>query len=201
MSPRRTLFGVALFAVAGVVAVAVLTLPLLYAVFGTDVPFMVNEAGQRGPASTAGRVKAAVLGGCCNAAALSVLMPALLRVLARQWVGIDAAGVWLLTGSRVRDGLSWDSIAAVSIVSPGAATTVPAESATPPFLELFPVAPAQADATPLGRRLVNAAPPRPGVRGKRHLIALPREAADSTPLLAAAVDRFAPGKRINGGRL
>ncbi|WP_433466212.1 hypothetical protein [Spirillospora sp. CA-128828] len=174
--------------------VALTVYPPLYVLFGTSVPGLVNDAGDKGPVSTGEKVKA-----------LGIWIPWMLvlgyavwasvrRRLLRPYLAIDKVGVWPVFGGRIRDGLAWPQIAAIHVVAEGDATSVPATEATRPFVELFPTNAIKTSgpATPLDAMVVNAQAPAPKLHGKRYVI----ELAGPPSGLDGAIERFAPGKRL-----
>ncbi|MGH8876434.1 MAG: hypothetical protein ACRD0P_03690 [Stackebrandtia sp.] len=209
---RRTTVGKAgwavlpLFGLALAVGAAALVLPVGYVFFGTDIPFVVNEAGTKAPPTTAGRLRAGAIAVLCWAAFIGLMWVPVRNTLAfrgpqrfaSRRIGFDAAGVWLARGRRVVEGLRWTDVQAVSIVEEWQSTTVPPATASRPFVEVFPVEAAKEKASLLGSLIVNAPPPQRGVRGKRHVIPLDC-GAEEIRRLTHALDGFAPGKRVSGG--
>ncbi|WP_433476142.1 hypothetical protein ACQPZP_03325 [Spirillospora sp. CA-142024] len=177
--------------------VALTVYPPLYVLFGTAVPGLVNDAGDKGPVSTGEKVKA-----------LGVWIPWMLilgyavwasvrqRIL-RPYLAIDKDGVWPVFGGRIRDGLAWPQISAIHVVGEGDVTSVPVGEAAAPFVELFPTNAVKdsGPATPLDAMVVNAQAPSPRLRGKRYVI----ELAGPSPELDGAIERFGPGKRLVRG--
>ena len=178
------------------VVLGLLILPPLYVFFGTSVPGLVNEAGEKGPVSTAEKVESmaiwlpwAVFLGC--GVWLTVR-----RRFSRPYLAIDSRGVWPVHGKRIVGGLEWKEIAAVHTVTGSDRTRVPATDATPPFLEVFPIdaikdGPAWAAAVDVA--IVNSPPPARGLRGKRYVF----ELAAPVSALDDAIERFAAGKRLS----
>ncbi|ADD42145.1 hypothetical protein Snas_2462 [Stackebrandtia nassauensis DSM 44728] len=188
------------------IGVALLTLPIAYAFFGTDIPFVVNDAGTKAPPSFGDRAKAGALGLLCWVVFIAALWRPVRDTIAFRWphrfasrrIALTPDGVWLARGNRVVEGLEWSQVQAVSVVEEWQSTTVPTELARPPFVEVFPVKAAKESASLLGSLIVNTTPPGPGIRGKRYLIRLDCE-ADDIRRLAHVLDAFAPGKRVSGG--
>lgn len=189
-----------LYLAALVLGAAVLVLPVLYFFFGTDLPFFVNDAGTTAPPGTGERVTALLTGLACWGVFLGAFARPMRDAFAfrfpRRWrsrrLGFDAAGVWLAYGNRVLAGIEWPKVAAVSIAEEWR------EPAAGAYVEVFGVDAAKESGGLLGSLVVTAAPPRPGLRGKRYRIRLecdPTEVRD----LIAGLDRFAPGRRVAGG--
>lgn len=180
--------GVPLMVFALLVLVAIPVVTFLYAVFGTQVPFLVNAGGDpKGPAPIGQRVVAAVL--CVAFTALWLFaVVRLLQRLARPALAVTGEGVWLARGRRIEEGVRWSELAAVAV------TTIPTDLAIePPYAEFFPVARVTESHTPLGRRVENGRSPAPGLRGKRYVIGVhPTDLA----ALTAAIDLAAPGLRL-----
>lgn len=169
--------------------VALTVYPLLYALFGTSVPGLVNEGGGKGPAPIGDRLEALgfwvawMLVLCCGAWVFAR------RRFGRPSLAIDSEGVWFVAGGRVQGGLEWEQIAAVHLVEDDR-SPLPAGSVTPPFVEIFPVAPIKdLGVTAL---VVNAPPPRAGLRGKRYVA----ELAGPSSALQDALEEFAAHKRL-----
>ncbi|MEO3825845.1 hypothetical protein [Actinomadura sp. B10D3] len=171
--------------------VALTVYPPLYVLFGTGVPGLVDEAGEKGPVPAGDKFKA-----------LGIWIPWTLvlgfgvwafvrqRVM-RPYLALDVDGVWAVFGGRIRDGLGWEEIAAIHVVGENEPTTVPA---APPFVEIFPTKAIDdsGSATPLAAMVVTAQPPAPRLRGKRYVI----ELDVSTDELGRAIERFGAGKRL-----
>ncbi|MEU5875991.1 hypothetical protein [Spirillospora sp. NPDC047279] len=156
------------------VAVALTVCPPLYALFGTDVPGLVNDAGDKGPVSAGERAEAWVIWVPWMAMIGFLFWRGVRARLRAPYLAVDPEGVWPVFGGRVEAGLEWARVAAVGI---GGGR-----------VELFPVDAIKDSAVPtvLDGLVVNAAPPARGLRGKRYSLDLP----DGLPAgdLAAARD-------------
>lgn len=167
------------------VAIALTVYPPLYALYGTAVPGLVNEAGDKGPVSMGERVEAwgiwipwmAILG--------FVVWRQLRARFGTPYLAVDPRGVWPVSGGRIEGGLEWPQIAAILIEEGGA-----------PRAELFPVDAIKDSDRPtlLDCFVVNTPPPAPRLRGKRYAIELPE---GELAALREAVERFGPGKLLS----
>lgn len=183
------IIGGPLIVLAVAVMVALTVCPPLYALFGTAMPSLVNEAGDKGLAPMSERIEAwviwvpwmAILGFFSwRSARVRIRTPRL---------AVDAQGVWPVFGGRIEAGLEWKQIAAVHVAS----------EAAPPRVELFPVNAIKEARWPtlMDGLVVDSPPPAPGLRGKRYVF----ELADGVPVtevarLADAVRRFGDGKLL-----
>lgn len=181
LSRARLVIGGSVMVVLLAIPFAAVFYTFVYAVSGPSLPFLVNRSGPgKGPAPVGDRIQAAVL---CVAISAAMLW------FARQWVRRRVRG-----GRHVQQGLEWPRIAAVNLVAAGEDTKVPAN---PPFLEIFTVDPIRESRSPLAARVVNAPPAAPGLRGKRYVLELTGPPEEAVRDLAAAVDGFAPGTRLD----
>ncbi|MFC6880683.1 hypothetical protein [Actinomadura yumaensis] len=159
--------------------------PPLYALFGTDVPGMVNAAGNKGPAPTSERVTAVVIWVPWMAFfGFAVWRNVRVRLLA-PCLAVDPEGLWPVFGGRVQGGLEWKRLAAVGF-------------ADGRHVELFPVDPIKDAPHPtlLDGLVVNGRPPARGLRGKRYVVELADDVEPSElNALREAIARFGgPGK-------
>lgn len=174
--------------------VALTVYPPLYVLFGTAVPGLVNDAGEKGPVSAGEKFKALGIWVPWMLILGYVVWASVRQRIMRPYLAVDADGVWPVLGGRIRDGLAWREVAAIHVVAEGGATMVPAAEATPPFVEVFPSNAIKDSgvATPLDAMVVRAQPPAPKLRGKRYVI----ELAVPPDELEHAVERFGSGKRL-----
>lgn len=193
------------FVVGGVVIAAIVAIPLavifytfVYAVSGPSLPYLINSSGpEKGPASLDDRLQAAALCAGQSAVMLMVIRQWVRNRVRAPGVTVDWRGMWLVRGERhVQQGLAWPRIAAVNIVTGDEETSVPAEAASPPFVEVFTVDAIKESRSPLAARVVNAPPAAHGLRGKRYVIELTGP-PDAVTELAAAVDQFASGTLLD----
>jgi hypothetical protein len=183
------LIGVVVFFV-----VALTVYPPLYVLFGTEVPGLVNDAGEKGPVSTGEKVKALGIWVPWVLILGYVVWTSLRQRIMRPYLAVDKDGVWPVFGGRIRDGVPWREIAAIHLVADDGSTTVPAAEATAPFVEVFPVSAIKESgaAAPLDAMVVNAPAPAPKLRGKRYVIELAGPSAE----MERAIERFGSGKRL-----
>lgn len=133
------LLGVPLMVFAAVALVGGTFYLLVYAISGPSVPGLINQGDAEGPAPVKERLQAAAYGVPFLAILAYLTWRAARARLSTPKVAIDSRGVWLLIGGRIAQGLEWAQIAAVNLVGPGGATTIPATAAAPPLVEVFPV--------------------------------------------------------------
>ncbi|KAB2348509.1 hypothetical protein [Actinomadura rudentiformis] len=163
------------------VAIALTVYPPLYALYGTGVPGLVNEAGDKGPAPMDERIEAWAIWIPWMAILGFIVWRQVRARLSTPYLAVDPRGVWPVFGGRIEKGLEWPQIAAVLI-----------EDAK---VELFPVDAIKDSGQPtvLDFFVVNAPPPAPRLRGKRYVIELPEGEPGA---LREAVKRFGPGKLL-----
>ncbi|GAA2307988.1 hypothetical protein GCM10010402_79570 [Actinomadura luteofluorescens] len=197
------LLGVPLMVFAAVVLVGGTFYLLVYAISGPSVPGLINQGDAEGPAPVGERLQAAAYGVPFLAILAYLTWRAARARLSTPKVAIDSRGVWLLIGGRIAQGLEWTQIAAVNLVGPGGATTIPPTAAVPPLVEVFPVERIRDRKPPksslphaeghLGGRVIDAPPAAPGLTGKRYVLELATPALDD---LATAIDHFAAHRRL-----
>ncbi|RZS29782.1 hypothetical protein EV193_11836 [Herbihabitans rhizosphaerae] len=168
---------------------AIGALVLIVLAWTTDAPFLVSRFhdSDDGPAPMGLRVGlTVVLGGF-----LALFAVAFMSGARKPRLALDDNGVWLTKGKRSGPGLPWSDITAVTVATTQDATTVPAETATVPLVEVFPAKGVHERGQLATAFEVNAPSPGHGLRGKRFVFQVagtPEELA----AFGAAADRLSP---------